>query len=529
MRKSIYTVIFFLFFWAKALIAQDAVDVLHYRFELSLQDTTDVIEGISTITFLPKAISSQVSFDLVAMSKGTGMLVKKIMEHDKELTFKQAGEKLIINTHNYKLGDTLQYTITYSGIPGDGLIISKNKFGNRTFFADNWPNRAHHWIPCNDNPIDKATVEFFVTAPQHYSVISNGVLIEESHLPQAKKLTHWREAIALPTKVMVIGVADFAVKYLNPLNCVQASAWVFQEDRDKGFSDYAVAADVMPFLENYIAPFPYKKIAHVQSKTRFGGMENAGAIFYFENSVDGKQSQEALFAHELAHQWFGDMATEKKFSHLWLSEGFATYLTHMYIENKYGRDSMLKRLQKDREEVLAFVSDSHLPVVDTVTTNLLQLLNENSYQKGSWILHMLRMQIGDNLFKKIIRNYYQAYAGKNADTKDFQRIVEQGTGKSWETFFNQWLHQGVNPKLAIEATFVPKKSSLLVQVKQLQSYIFQLPLQIAIHLPNGKIIEKEMLINRQNQSFSIPCMDKPVKIQVDPSTTVLQESAVVLK
>src|SRR5690606_37164570 len=123
--------------------------------------------------------------------------------------------------------------------------------------------------------------------------------------------------------------------------------------------------------------------------TMFGGMENANAIFYNENSVTGTGSAEALIAHEIAHQWFGNTVTEKNFHHLWLSEGFATYLTNMYIEHKYGRDSFLKRLENEKQNVIQFANRSDLPVVDSVSAYV-DLLNANSYDKGGWILHMLR-------------------------------------------------------------------------------------------------------------------------------------------
>ena len=149
-------------------------------------------------------------------------------------TFKQENDKLIIPS-KFNIDDTAEVIINYRGIPADGLIISKNKFGKRTFFSDNWPNRAHNWIPCNDNPADKATVEFLVVAPSHYQVISNGIQIEESSFGDNNKETHWKEDVPLPTKVMAIGAADFAVNYVGDVNCIPVSSWVFPEDRNDGF------------------------------------------------------------------------------------------------------------------------------------------------------------------------------------------------------------------------------------------------------------------------------------------------------
>ena len=237
-------------------------------------------------------------------------------------------------------------------IPADGLIISKNKYGDRTFFSDNWPDRAHNWLPCNDHPFDKASVEFIVTAPEHYQVVSNGLQIEETSLPDHLKLTHWKEDVPLPTKVMVIGAANFAVNYVGNVDCIPIYSWVYAEDRDNGFQHYAVAKDILPWYIKNIGPYAYKKLANVQSKTIFGGMENASAIFYFENSVND-DTLDALFAHEIAHQWFGNSACEADWPHLWLSEGFATYMAHLYLESKYGVDSFNKRMVIDRMKIIA--------------------------------------------------------------------------------------------------------------------------------------------------------------------------------
>ncbi|MCF6333455.1 MAG: hypothetical protein L3J11_09250, partial [Draconibacterium sp.] len=131
---------------------------------------------------------------------------------------------------------------------------------------------------------------------------------------------------------MVIGVARFAVQYNNDYKEVPVSSWVFPQNREEGFSDYSVGDKALKYFSEIIGPYSYEKLAHVQSKTRYGGMENAGCIFYAEKSVTGKNRAESLMAHETAHQWFGNSVTEQNWHHIWLSEGFATYLTHIYIE-----------------------------------------------------------------------------------------------------------------------------------------------------------------------------------------------------
>ena len=233
-------IFFFLAMTCHTIYAQNkSIDVQHYRFEISLNDSNNIIHGNAGISFRIKEAGSMVYFDLRGPddSTGKGMKVSRVLENNKNLKFTQDSNHLnIYLSTSSAVNNQTTMQISYEGIPEDGLIISKNKFDKRTFFADNWPNNAHHWIPCNDHPSDKASVEFIVTAPDHYQVIANGILVEESNLPDHLKLTHWKEDLVLPTKVMVIGVADFAVQLVAEINNVPVTSWVFPENRDSGFA-----------------------------------------------------------------------------------------------------------------------------------------------------------------------------------------------------------------------------------------------------------------------------------------------------
>jgi aminopeptidase N len=511
--------------------AQRNIDVLHYRYYIELNDANDTIYGVASIELKALQATNEIELDLANINTDKkGMSIITVLYtpfSSMMLRYSQSGDKAFIKLpKTLKQNDTLSISVEYKGIPADGLIISKNKYGHRTFFSDNWPNRAHNWIPCVDDPADKATVEFIVTAPSHYQIISNGVQIEETNLPANKKLTHWKEDVPLPTKVMVIGAADFAVNNIGDVNCVPVSSWVYPENKTEGFSDYGPAKEILSWYINYIGPYAYKKLANVQSKTTFGGMENASAIFYYENSVTGKQQEDALIAHEIVHQWFGNSATEKSFAHLWLSEGFATYLTHIYIESKYGTDSLNKRMQKERQEVIDFVKAEKKAVVDS-TKDYMSLLNANSYQKGGWILHMLRRESGDSIFHAAVRKYYELYAGKNADTKDLQKVFENVSRKNLEQFFKQWLYTDENPKLQIAWKYIEKGQQLSVTVKQLQKTVFNFPLQVAIGISGGtsKPQIKDLRITKQAETFLIPVGRKAYLLStgIDPFTSLLCE------
>lgn len=500
----------------------NGLDVKHYTFHIVLNDSNNIIMGTAQITTGFTEKENTVQLDLMNKNEeGKGMEVTSVLKNGIDLAYKQDSQHLII-TDKGNPGQENTYTISYKGIPADGLIISNNKYGARTFFGDNWPNRAHNWIPCNDHLSDKATVDFIVTAPDHYQVVSNGKKIEETNLGDHLKLTHWKENVPLPTKVMVIGVTDFAVNNYAEVDCIPVSTWVYPPDRDSGFAHYAIAKNILQWYISHIGPYAFEKLANVQSTTIFGGMENAGCIFYYEKSVNSK-NLESLMAHEIAHQWFGDNVTEKDWPHLWLSEGFATYMTNLYLENKYGKDSLKNLLRKQRSEVVAFSKDHKTPVVDTTQSgHLMKLLNDNSYQKGGWVLHMLRRKVGDSLFWKSIRTYYKTYSGSNASTSDLEKVFEKVSSQNLKIFFKQWLNQPGQPMLAIQWNYDTSKKLVSLKIEQTQDYLFEFPLLVSFS-DGKKIMNKEMEIkNKVTQlKFSLPF--KPTRIVVDPDVNLLYD------
>jgi aminopeptidase N len=498
-----------------------AIDVQHYSFRLLLSDDNDKVNGRAIVVVSFPDATTHFSLDLVQVkNNGKGMKVENVKGRNVN-EFKQTNDRVVIQLKNAATAkSTDTFEIVYSGIPADGLIISKNKFGDRTFFSDNWPDRARNWIPCNDVPNDKASVEFTITAPAYYQVISNGVQIEETNIDKTTKLTHWKEETPIPTKIMVIGVAQFAVSRTDNNYSVPVTAWVYPQNKEKGVYDYSLATGILSFFTEYIGPYPFQKLANVQSTTIFGGMENASAIFYDESTVDGKQTMEHTISHEIIHQWFGDMATEKSFAHLWLSEGFATYLTDVYWEHKYGKEKANERLEEEREKIIKFSRINNHPVVDSVS-DFMSLLNANSYQKGAWVLHMLRGEVGDAVFQKIIREYYQQYKGSNADTRDFQRVAEKVSGRKLDLFFNQWLYQPGMPK--INAQWKMQGNQLAITIQQTGKNAFQFPLTIGYYLVDGKMQTKKIRITKATETFLLPINSKPAKLVLDPLVELLFE------
>lgn len=528
MKKLLIPVFLFIVFIANGdpYPRNENVDVLHYIFKINLYDSTDVINGEASITIAFKKAMSAFELDLISVNgDNNGMKIASITENKKPVPYSHQNNRIKIS-RAIAAGDQYTFVITYSGIPQDGLIIGKNKYGDRTFFGDNWPDRARHWLPSVDHPSDKASVEFIVTAPIQYEVVGNGIKREQSSLDNKRKLTHWREMVDISTKVMVIGVARFSIQCVDKVDGISVESWVYPQNREDGFHDYEVAVRVLSYFIKNVGPYSYEKLANVQSKTRFGGMENASNIFYFENSVNGKGERESLIAHEVAHQWFGNSATEKDWYHVWLSEGFATYFTILYNETTYGKEFAAKERILDRTQIIDYYKKDKAPVIDTSVTDINKVLNTNSYQKGGWVLHMLRTEMGDEAFWAAIREYYKTYQNSNALTSDLQKIAEKHAGKDQSTFFNQWLFKAGHPVIAGSWKYDEKSGSIEFDISQIQEKAFDFLLEIGIYLENQPlpIIEK-VQINKKSQKISIPVTAKPIKIVLDPNTNLLFEGS----
>lgn len=508
------------------------IDVKHYRFQLELNDSTDVIAGEATVTILFKKPISSFDLDLYGVnSGGKGMKVKSITSNGKAISFTHQNNKLSLKLDGQpKANEQIAFVINYSGVPEDGLIIGKNKFNERGFFGDNWPDRGHHWLPSIDHPSDKAKLDFVIIAPEHYQVVGTGKLIEESNLTRHRKLTHWKEGIEVAVKVMTIGVARFSIQLSGEPGGIPVTTWVYPQNRDEGFFDFAVAPKVLSFFQNYVGPFSYEKLAHVQSKTRWGGLENASNIFYFENSVNGKADHEGLIAHETAHQWFGNSASENDWHHVWLSEGFATYFTNLYFENSYGYDRLVTEAKTQRKQVIEYFKKNPNPVVDTTITDINKVLSTNTYQKAGWVLHMLRHEVGDAPFQKGIREYYASYQNSNALTRDFQRIMESNSGKELNGFFDQWLFKGGHPVISGNWSYDAKTKEVVLIINQDQKgQFFKTPLEIGLKDSQGQIFVQTVQLSGKNGSFKLASAVKPTEIVLDPNTWLLFDGGIQAK
>ena len=511
------------------------IDILHYSFDLTFSDKTDELKGIASISFQCKINDvSKIRLDLINQAekwKGKGMSVQSVTLNNQPLSFTHKNDELLIQFGTVPaINQVLTIIVTYSGIPAGGMKIQPTKFGDRSFMCENWPNNARHWLPTVDHPYDKATSEFIVTAPAHYKVISNGLLLEESLIDKETKRTHWKQSVPVSCWLFVLGVADFAVQYVDEFHGKSIQTWVYPKDRDAGFLDFASPTkQVLQFYSDYIGPYAYEKLANIETQSVGGGMETSSAIFYDEKLVNGQQSVRLrnVVIHEIAHQWFGNAVTETTWDDAWLSEGFATFFTLLFIENAYGHEEFLSGIKAARKTVYDLSKkDSTFAIVANRSAEAGPVTSGITYQKGAWLLHMLRERMGNDAFRKGIQAYYKKYFNANTSTADFIAEMEKASGQDLKSFFGQYLYRTDNLQLKANWNYDSQSKQIVIQLQQTQSSgkPFDFPIEIAVYKNGASSPEiMKLTMNTLNAEFKLPSVTKPDLLVLDPRVVLLGE------
>ncbi len=517
--------------------SRQPIDIEHYRFAITLADSTDRIEGEATIRLrLLKADVRTVALDLADASparQGRGMHVSSVTSRGAALVFAHRDNRLTMTLARASTeGEVIEIVVRYGGIAADGLRITQTKYGDRTFFSDDWPDKARQWLPTIDHIADKATMEMSVVAPAHYQVISNGLRIETTDLPGGTRRTVYRESVPVSPWLYTLGVARFAVQEVGEYDGKPIQTWVLAQDRDAGFHDFAVPTrDVLAFYSERVGPFSYEKLANVQSNIGGGGMEAASAPMYGPASVTGTRTVRwrNVVIHEIAHQWWGNAVTESDWNDVWLSEGFATYFTLLFIEHAYGRDEFSQGLRDSRRTVLDFYARRpDYRVVHENLSDMTQVTTGMTYQKGSWVLHMLRQRLGDDRFWAGIREYYARYKDATASTTDFRLVMERVSGTDLTAFFQQWLYRGGVPRVEGTWRWDPAAKQVVVELAQTQvGEPFQLPVEIGITDAAGKVRVERGELAARSARYTFAAEQEPAGVTLDPQVRLLIDAQIV--
>lgn len=554
---------------------QPGIKILHYTFEVTVGDATDEMtvndtidlqvlkDGIDSIDLdlcnlisqpqspdrlnpclqpAPRTRGNQVTGSQSVpppTSVGKGMTVTEVTSKGSPLAFAHENNRLHIHLPASHAGEKLSFTISYHGVPATGMFIGKNKYGDRVWFTDNWPNKARNWLATIDHVSVKAPKTLVVTAPDSYQVISNGLKTEETNLPNGLRRTTWTEDQPIPSWQYNLGIAAMAVEYFGQFHGTEFSAWVFPQDRNAGFKALdQQTASIFEFYTDHIGPFAYEKLAQVEATGGGGATEPATAIFYYSGF--------GAAAHEIAHHWFGDAVTERDWDDVWLSEGFATYFNLLYIEHQQGRDAFLAGVKRTRDAAMKYVlAHPDDTVVHKNLSNDSNVFSNSAqiYQEGAMVLHMLRGVLGDQVFWSGIRLYYSRYMNGSASSDDLRHAMEDACyaagncpkdhqDLSW--FFQQWLNRGGIIKADGGWVYDASAKALHIDLNQTQTQgLYRMPIEVDIKMPqvsagtegNRTAAEPDVkkviiLLEKQQNSLTIPLDAAPTEVSLDPSIWV---------
>jgi aminopeptidase N len=441
-------------------------------------------------------------------------------------------------------GARLTVSVAYHGRPKDGLMLIPDNDGKPSATGDNWPDRVHNWIPCLDHPSAKATVRFTVTAPARDIVVANGQLESTRSNSNRTQTWVWNESVPVSPYCMIICAGEFARLESKESALTQLSYYVPQSDRRFAMQGFGPAAPSLKLFTETVAPYPYEKLALIVGATRYGGMENSSAIVFastlfknFETAQPRSRTYnvpggvESVVAHEIAHQWFGDSVTEATWADLWLSEGFATYFAGLFIERAEGQNEFRAYMKRAAEKYFDYEKERRAPIHDRETENLNDLLNPNNYEKGAWVLHMLRGMVGDQAFFAGIRDYYAAHRNSTATTEDLRAALEKSSGMNLQDFFARWVYGSGHPRYEAAWRWAPPGDmqhfvELTLRQTQEGDEPFTIPLTVEIVTQEGT---QRVTIKPDSKNFvtRIPVTRRPTAVRIDPDDFVLKEIQIV--
>ena len=509
------------------------VDVRHLKIDVTPDFQQRTVAGTTTITFSP--ISRPVQevtldaemLDVSAVDSSASLADYVVTDHHLTLLFDKPLE----------VGQVIDVAITYTAEPKKGLYFRTPELGYPAEDTHLWTqgetHEAPHWFPCFDYPNERSTTEVICTVPAEMEVISNGKRMEEVELDDGLKSVRWLQDKP-HVSYLVCLVAGKFVKLEDRLGDIELGFYVQPSLAEHAANSFADTRQILEFYQDEIGvPYPWHKYDQATIRDfNSGGMENTtittlthGTIFSKE--TENIRSSRNLDAHEFAHQWFGDYVTCEDWSHLWLNEGFATYYTHLYNEHKLGRDELLFGLWRDATGRVLTNSDDPRPIVFRGYKNAWDQFDFRAYPKGSWVLHMLRSQLGTDLYRTGIKHYLEKNALSSVVTADLLAALEEVSGRELDRFFDQWVYGPGNPKLKVRYKWLPKEHLAHVSVEQTQAAedgkgVFEFPTKLRF-IVEGSVVDHDVAVSKAKHDFYVPLAAQPELVRFDPDYSVLAE------
>jgi len=502
---------------------QKMIDVVHYELNIDLYPPQKILKGKAVLTI--KLLNDLKTIDL---NFHDNMKISEVHLNGSETDFKSEGTRLSVLVNNSNLYmDTVRLAITYEGKPkraGLGAFAFGQKNDKSVVYNLNEPVYASTWFPCNDMPTDKAYLDIYITNDSSKTSVSNGKLIETIK-DGPRNTYHWKTFYPISTYLICVYSADyvnFTDKYVsqNETDTMSIEYYVFPEHLEFAKKDFEDHTEMMEFFSDIFGEYPFlkEKYGVAEFLWQLGAMEHQTITGIGSNFLNGRKFFNDVYVHELAHHWWGNCVGPASWKDIWLNEGFATYCEALYAEGRSGapalQSTMLSKYNENFQGILREPGDN--------------LFSSTVYDKGAWVLHMLRWETGDSVFFRILRNYFEKYKYKTASTEDFKKVCERVSGKDLTKFFDQWIYEG-DDQIKLEYSWKADREKngyrISLELDQIQKGYqeYNFMLETKFDMAEGKNIYKKFYVDSRNKTFEFRLDQKPDKITLDPNNWLLAE------
>ena len=509
----------------------NVIDYHHLSGDLEIEPARGTIRGSVLHTFSPRASTVK----SITIHAGKRLIITGVKcAKGTPLKFEREEEDLIIHlSAPLAPGAKSAFTVEYHGKPKDGMYFVKARVNGKRI-PEVWTQGEttfnRDWIPLWDYPNEMFTTELKVRVPTDYTVIGNGKLMSEE-VQNKRRVFHYKMEQKHVGYLLSLVIGKFTIKRdVGPDNL---DIWYVVYPEDVKHIDLCLGRTpfVMQVMEELTdEPYPYIKYAQtVASEYPLGGMENITATtegreyIVYDESAALTQDGMGLVAHEAAHQWFGDLLTCRDWAHIWLNEGFASYFESIVIEREQGMDQFYREMDSMASWYFHEAKGYTRPIVKYDFERPGAMFDGHTYSKGAWVLHMLRRELGDELFFKGVAHYVNVNRYKLVETPDLLRAMEESTGRNLHGFFHQWLYTAGHPVLDVSVRDDKDAGLARIQVVQKTDHLFNFPLDVRITYEDGVPDNFTIRITEKDQVFFLKRRMAAKTIEIDPHLWQLKE------
>lgn len=508
-------------------------DAKHYRLELTFDLDKKTFWGTNTITLTPL----KNEFYTCVLDAEELIVNDVINPTGQQLEFEQTDRHVIVHfPEAYSFGEEVIFTVEYQAEdPKQGI-----HFEDRTdehpqmVTTTSWPENAHFWLPCYDYPNDKVTHEFIVTVKDTFKVLGNGRLVRViENRERETKTYHWSQELPHSTYLFLLAIGPYAV-IEDSLDGLPVNYWVYEGDEEDAKWIFEKTPHMIEFFSNIFGyEYPWAKYDQVISPSFGGGMENTTATLLGQGVIHDKRAEqdfswEKTIAHEVAHQWWGNLITLRSWEHTWLNEGFGTYSDYLYTRYDKGTDEGAYELLQKKNSYLREARDEYIrPIVFDRYERPQQNFDSHTYPKGAVVIHMLRFILGDEAFFQTLKHFLHQHEFEAVDTHDFMKAVKEATGQNMDWFFEQYIFAPGHPVFDVSYVWGEAAGQVMVTVRQVQDTsqgipIYKIPVIFGIHTREGKVSQR-IWIDEEEEVFAFAVDGMPLMVRFDEGNFLLKE------